>query len=207
MVKPRENPFRTSLIHALPFYFEDGSREEFFANLKRKKFRGALVGPHGSGKSTLLSECIEFCEERGFTTCHIRLKDGVPPGSEDLEKLNSITPGTVLFVDGVEQLGFFGWQKVKRSGKKAAGFIVTSHITGYLPTIYECFPSPALLARLMGELLDTGAADLVPLAVMLHRYHRGNLREAFFEMYDLWSRGTCLGEEAAGLNTRRVAVA
>jgi len=196
MVKPRENPFRTTVLDAIPFQFEEGNIDELLERITTFRYRGAIVGPHGSGKSTLLKELVAGLRALGHRVICLQLHEGSDYQAE-LDALYKHNHDSIVCIDGAERGGRSVLRRIKKLSRYFEGIILTVHVPCFLPTLYECFPSPALFSLLLGEILGSDAAELVPLSVTLHRFHRGNLRDAFFEMYDLWSRGICLGEEVS----------
>jgi hypothetical protein len=150
------------------------------------RFRAAIVGPHGRGKTTLLEDLGRRLEERGFRLRRITLhqSDRRLTG-EQSEVLNGLRSREVLCLDGAEQLGLLAWRRVERRSRAAAGLLITSHRPRLLPTLVECETSPELLTEILRDLLGTETGDLRLLSEDLFSRHRGNLRDALRELYDL----------------------
>lgn len=184
-MRPAENPFRAQRLAALRYRFLHGSSAELLESLERLGQRAAIVGPHGSGKSTLLRELGTGLAARGFKLRHTRLHLG--PG--ELERLapgflDDLTPRHFLLVDSAGVLGRWSLRRVLRASQRASGLLVTLHRPGPLPTLLECRPTPALLAKLVEEAAGAELAARLPPAVELFARHQGNLREALRELYD-----------------------
>lgn len=191
-VRPRDNPFATSRIHALgwrpPPAAGAPGREELVARLDEMGGRGALVGPHGHGKTTLLHELADRLARRTPMLEIRRLAAGRerrPPQRELRRFAAAVGPRHLLLVDGADHLPAPTWWRLRLTARRAAGLLVTTHRPGRLPTLLHCATSPALLAELIAELL-AGAPPPVPLpsAEELHRRHAGNVRDALHELYD-----------------------
>ena len=61
-----------------------------------------------------------------------------------------------------------------------------------MPILYECVTSGSLLAEIAAELLGTTPAAARPQADHLFQKHRGNLREALRDWYDLTAEQSTL---------------
>jgi hypothetical protein len=84
-------------------------------------------------------------------------------------------------------LSCVSWWRFLLRARRAGGLVLTSHRRGLLPTLLECGTTPELLAALVGELLNESPEAHETHARRLHLKHRGNLRDALRELYDLWS--------------------
>jgi hypothetical protein len=177
-VRARDNPFASGRVESLRYRLPEGvTWDGLLHRLAALRFRAALVGPHGHGKTTLLEELAPRLTARGFRVRTVTLR-------QDERRVNwarfrSLGPDDILFLDGAELLGRLAWLRVRFHCRRAGGLIVTSHRPGLLPTLLECKTTPELLAGLVreltGEELETGE---------LFARHGGNLRLAFWEMYD-----------------------
>lgn len=181
----KDNPFGAQRLAALSFRGETtGSLAARFERLGR---RAAIVGPHGSGKSTLLRHLLERLAADGYDLRSVTLQAGERWLSREQRRLlfSRLGPRTVLALDGAEQLSRLAWRELSWRSRRAAGFLVTSHREGLLPTLFTCATTPELLAQLAGEL--TGEEPSQDLCSELFARHRGNLHDAFRELYDRWA--------------------
>jgi hypothetical protein len=182
-----DNPFRTERILQMRYRLEGITWTELLARCEKLRYRAALVGPHGSGKTTLLEDLEPRLRELGFGTRLIRLDAEHPafdPGFADALAAGHTTRDIVLF-DGAEQMNPFEWRWFHWRMRHTGGLIITTHQAGRLLTLWECRTSPALLAGIAGDLLEVERATLHCQAEMLFQKHRGNLRDALWEWYDL----------------------
>ncbi len=177
-MRARDNPFASDRVESLRYRLPEGlAWDELLQRLAALRFRAALVGPHGHGKTTLLEDLAPRLTARGFRIRTVTLRQD--ESRVDWEQFQCLGPDDILFLDGAELLGRFAWLRVRLSCRRAGGLIVTSHCPCRLPTLLECKTTPELLAALVleltGEELETGE---------LFARHGGNLRLAFWEMYD-----------------------
>jgi len=149
--------------------------------------RAAIVGLHGAGKTTLLEDLEPRLAGRGYRLRKVFLRDGQRRlGPQRSALLARLQPGDLLLVDGAEQLAPWAWWELQRRARRAAGLLITVHEPGRLPTLWESRTSPGLLADLAAELVGPAEAATLPLAELFER-HRGNLRDALRELYDLYA--------------------
>ena len=177
-MRARDNPFASDRVESLRYRLPEGMTwDRLLERLAALRFRAALVGPHGRGKTTLLEDLARRLTARGFRVRTITLRQD--ERRVDWKRLRGIGADDVLFLDGADLLGRIDWLRVRFHCRRAGGLIVTSHRAGLLPTLLECDTTPELLADLVreltGEELETGE---------LFARHGGNLRQAFWEMYD-----------------------
>lgn len=189
------NPFATCWTKpgALPFQFPAGqSAESVVARLAATNWRGAIIGPHGAGKSTLLATLVPALKAAGRYVNTITLRDGQrcwPPG---FLRHALAPPQPLLIIDGYEQLwggGRIGLDLQCRCA--AAGLLVTSHASTWLPTLVELKPDLQLVMQLTVHLrrrvpspitLDDVAAS--------YACHGCNVREIMFDLYDRHERAS-----------------
>jgi hypothetical protein len=188
-MRARDNPFATARVHRIRYRLPDGMTwDELLARLESMDWRGAIVGPEGAGKTTLLEDFEPTLRARGFEVVWLRLTQEKPRlSSATLAELVSLHAGQVILFDGAEQVSRWAWWGFLRLARRAGGLLITSHRAGLLPTLLECGTTPELLAGIAADLLDEVPEVHRAEASRLHRKHRGNLREALREMYDLWS--------------------
>ena len=97
--------------------------------------RGQVIGPHGTGKSTFVSAFQKELLSRGLDVHLVTLH------SFDKSKLNSLLtlqPGSILILDGFEQLPFWRRFKILQLTRwHKIGLLTTSHVSFDLPTLLE----------------------------------------------------------------------
>jgi hypothetical protein len=194
VIRARDNPFRTDRILQVRYELDGISWDELMIRLERKRYRGALFGPHGSGKTTLLEDLGMRLREVGLSTHWLRLDEenrAFQDGYLD-ELFAQLSNRDILLFDGAEQLNALTWQRFKRRATKAGGLIITTHRPGRLPTLHECSTSAALLASIIARLTGSDPVQKQSLAEELFERHRGNLRNALRECYDLASAGQAI---------------
>jgi energy-coupling factor transporter ATP-binding protein EcfA2 len=190
-VKARDNPFESSrVLSAIRYEGPDGTAggaRSLLPRLEALGYRAAITGPHGSGKTTLLEDLEAALAARGFRIAHVRLDSEdrrLPRGwgktSARLEARD------VVCLDGAEQLDSLRWLWFRWTTRRAGGLIVTAHREGRLPTLIVCATSVDLLDRIIHRLAPSAAAG-APGAAELFVRHRGNVREALRELYDVYA--------------------
>jgi hypothetical protein len=187
------NPFATRFVRpgAMPYYFLNGQdARPLVDDLKKLLWRGAIVGPHGTGKSTLLHALLPELVARGRKPVFVTLRDNQRWLPRSRPRWRSLDDKSVLIIDGYEQLNRVSrailWfqQKVR-----CFGVLVTAHTDVGFPTVARTHGDLAVLHRLIEEELPCDAGSIAPdeIARAFER-RRGNLREALFELYDLFER-------------------
>lgn len=175
-MKARENPFATHRVEALLSFdpsWIDSTWEAILTDLKNLNYRAAIIGPHGSGKTTFIESLIPRLQSLGHVTRTYFFNEETHPGLKF-----SPDPDAITIIDGAEQLTFGEWRLVKKS---AARLIVTQHRSGRFPALLRTKSTPAMLHAFAKKLAPGLAID----APLLYRKHKGNLREALLECYDL----------------------
>jgi energy-coupling factor transporter ATP-binding protein EcfA2 len=187
---PRVNPFSTRFTQpgAIAFRFTaaDGLAV-LVSKLESTNGWGQIVGPHGSGKSTLLATLIP--ELAGGRVRRVRLDTSHRTLPPDL--FYPPEPGSLLVIDGFEQLGVLSRFRVKRHCRRhGSGLLVTAHRSMGLPDLHRT-NAAAHAAALIADLLPPHGEWVLngfDIAARLRR-HRGSLREVLFELYDRWELG------------------
>jgi hypothetical protein len=186
-MRARDNPFRTDRVLTIRYRMIDGSFPGMMDRLAELGYRGAIIGPKGAGKTTLLEDLEPALTALDFNITRLRLDDlqrSFPPAF--LENFfDGLSARDFVLFDGAERLSRLAWLRFKRKTKKAGGLIVTSHRAGLLPTLKECRTTPEVLAEILEKLAGTPPAEKEVL--LLYKRHKGNLREALREMYDIYS--------------------
>ena len=189
------NPFSTRHVRpgAIEYLFPPGSTaESLLARLEGNSWRGQIVGPHGSGKSALVATLIRAVEESGRRVHLVELHDGQRRMPHDFWRSDSITPNTLVVVDGYEQLGFFNRLRLRRfCPRRALGLLVTSHSSVGFADLFRTAPDIATTVRLVERLVDEGAPISADEVRERFSAHRGNIRELLFDLYDLYERRRC----------------
>jgi hypothetical protein len=191
MVAACDNPFAVHRVLAQRYRFDEAGWEKLFARLEAQNRRGALVGPKGTGKTTLLEDLSQRLVAQGRSVVMLRLS--TDPQVDERCRFNAVlanvTRESFVLLDGAEQLSATAWWQFRFQIRHAAGVVVTTHRGGRLPLLHRCETSPALL----NELVCALGATLSPAdAAALHRRHRGNLRAALRELYDLHAKGAAI---------------
>jgi hypothetical protein len=180
----RDNPFRAQRMDALRYRLA-GGLDALLDRLVTLEMRAAVVGPHGSGKTALLAALVPRLQARGYEVAELRLGRGERRIDARTEAwLGLSAPGRVLVLDGSDELALLDRLRVLRASRRASGLLVATHRHGLLPTLHRCRPTPALLAELIAE-LHAGCPCALPPPRELYTRHRGNLRAALRELYDL----------------------
>jgi hypothetical protein len=178
------NPFSTRFTRpgALRYVTPDAELARMLAIIERGG-RFAIVGAHGTGKTTLLHTLRDVLCERGLATITLSLRDG---GSKRTE---SRTPGqlpAVLFVDGYEQLS--GPRRLL-VGRGARALVVTTHtpaLTVLARTDVTADLAEQLVRTLLSRFPDSAVTARDAPAALANA--GGNMREAFFSLYDVHER-------------------
>jgi energy-coupling factor transporter ATP-binding protein EcfA2 len=191
------NPFATRYTRpgAIDFLFPSGdSAEGLVARLSTGNWWGAILGPHGAGKSTLLRTLEPALERAGRQPVLFTLNE-----KQRTLEISSSTSGdwsasTQVLVDGYEQLSWWGrWRLKTLCRRRSAGLLVTAHQSVDLPEIYRVAPAAADAQRVVTHLLSSVGregeiAELIHAGDVTKAFDRqqGNIREALFELYDLY---------------------
>jgi hypothetical protein len=185
-MKARDNPFRTERILSVRYRLRGITWTELLHRCEALRYRAALVGPRGSGKTTLLEDLAPKLGELGFRTRLVRLDQEHPRFDAGFlpELVAGLTTKDILLFDGTEQMNPSAWRWFKWRTRAAGGLIITSHLPGLLPTLWECHTSPVLLASIAAELLGVDPCITQAHAIDLFKKHCGNLRDALRECYD-----------------------
>lgn len=184
-MRPRENPFATHRVEALPFRFPgELTWDAFLDRCAEAKWRGAIVGPQGSGKTTLLEQLVPHLRSRGFTPHLTRIQAESPMAEKHalLKRVRTLRAPDFLLLDGAEQFTTREWLTLYSAASATAGCLITVHRTSRLPTLLDIRTTPTLLTELAAEL--AGHSLTKAEASALFKRHVGNLRECLRTLYD-----------------------
>lgn len=187
------NPFVTRSVRpgVITYRFYDNTRlENLIEQLRQNRWRGEIVGPHGSGKSTLVQSLIPLLIDAGrdikLFTLH-RGESRLPVSGTDLQTWRE---NTQVIIDGYEQLG--GWTRTLVSrvcSKQGCGLILTSHAPTGIPLLYRTRPELEVVQKLVQEMQPENNRRVFDSDVARSfERQQGNIREVFFELYDLFEQ-------------------
>ncbi len=187
------NPFSTRYVRpgAIPFLFPpETDCESLLRQLRKNGWQGQILGPHGSGKSALVATLIAALRSQAHPIEWFELHDGQRRLPGGLERLRRLPSGTLVVVDGYEQLSLWNRLQVRRyCRQQGLGLLVTTHAPAGLPTLFATNPNPILAERIVQCLL--GEQTWPVSREELHRrycQHRGDLRELLFDLYDAYEQ-------------------
>ncbi len=190
------NPFATRWVRpgALPYQFPSGAdAAAVVRQLRERDWRGCIIGPHGSGKSALLATLIPEIERSGWAVRSITLHDGqrhLPAGF--VRPTGNETQG-VFVVDGYEQLGWRARRQLNHSCRRMGwGLLITAHgdaAAARFPVLFRTSADLATVQQLIERHLPPHG-NLIQSDEMAAAFqtHGGNVREAFFALYDLFEQ-------------------
>jgi len=188
-MRARDNPFSTDRVLRVRYRPQGVTWDALLARLEALDWRAAIVGPEGSGKTTLLEDLAPLLRERGLTTRPVSVTREAPrlPRRVEDDLVAGIGPRNVVLFDGADLLPWLDWFRFKlRTTHAGGGLVITAHRPGRLPTLVECATCPALLVEIVEALLGPAEAESWRGRVeKLYARHRGNLREALRELYDI----------------------
>jgi hypothetical protein len=188
-MRARDNPFAVDRVLSVRYQWVEGDIKLLVARLEHLSYRAAIVGGHGTGKTTLLEDLETHLAGLGFRLTHLRLDTehrSVP--RQRLWQLSAtLDPRDFVCLDGAEQLDPLRWMLFRWHTRHAGGLLITSHRSGLLPTLIECTTSPSRLERIISQLAPQPSPVPTPTAAELFTRHRGNLRGALRELYDLYA--------------------
>ena len=121
---------------------------------------------------------------------HLQVGQRVLPVSDD--EIGGWSPQTLVVVDGYEQLSWWQRWRLRRDCRvRGAGLLVTTHRPTRLPLLAQTSTSVTLLRQLVTVLLERhpNGIELADADVVrAFESHRGNLREALLELYDVYQQ-------------------
>ncbi|MFM7107909.1 MAG: hypothetical protein ACKOZU_04820 [Planctomycetaceae bacterium] len=150
--------------------------------------RAAIEGPHGAGKTNLLRALADrLVDDRDLAGLVRPRSPADGPGV--LRAVRGAPPGTTLCIDSWEALGRT-WAVAVRwtAWRRGVGLLVTSHRPTGMTMLVRCETSPDLLARLVEDLPPHGGLIDGADVERAFRRHRGDVREALYDLYDRFER-------------------
>ncbi len=184
MITAKNNPFATDRILQIRYMPQTCTWDELLSRLESLHYRAAIVGSDGTGKTTLIEDIARRLTEHGLSCRSIFVTMDIPAPSG---KINEILEGeafNVLLIDGADHLKRFVWHRIKRKvNRRNMGLVITSHKPHMLPTLIECSTTPRLLKEIVAG-LSRQTANTEPMENLFRR-HRGNIRNALRELYDI----------------------
>jgi hypothetical protein len=191
------NPFATRFTRPgqLAWRSETHSPAIVLDRLEQLGGQGIICGPHGSGKSTLLRHLMVEADSRGWPTRMLRLRSWVDWPQAMAAVLTRRAGDELLCIDSWEVLAGPRGLLARLACQQPGRLIVTTHQAygcGEWPVLWESRPEKQQFYELVAILLGQSKSlsiefDHTLLATVFTR-HGGNIREAFFELYDLYER-------------------
>ena len=160
------------------------------ARLEENGWRGQIIGPHGSGKSALVATLVESLKQAGRQVVVIAVHDGRRRLPADFRRTIGRAQGTILIVDGYEQLAVCSRFLLRRFCRRhGLGLVVTAHRSVGFPDLARTTTSLELARQIVRQLLRARRWPLGPEEIN-DRFsrHEGDLREVLFELYDLYEQ-------------------
>ena len=188
---PDINPFRTTALDNIPYFFEKGdSFDQLYSDFREQSFCGAICGEQGRGKTRLMELFMEYLCEKGNSVEYIKLSlESKEFSYSSIDNLFLENEDLILFFDGCEQLTPLQWFFFKRKIKRFSGkILISTHKEGRLPTLRFCDSSFELLKKIVEYLMKS--TDLYvdnDLLKKLYKERNENIREVLLDLYDYFS--------------------
>lgn len=187
-MKARKNPFRAERVRSLQFRLHGLGWDGLMARLTTLNYRAAFIGHEGAGKTTALEQLATKLNEQGWKSEVMYL--GLLHPIEIVQKLWGLAAAadskTIILIDSAEKIPKLMWRGVTWLYRHAGGLVITAHHPGRLPTLYHCSTSETLLDELLVELVPNPAPALRLEARAKFNQASGNIRQVFWQLYDLW---------------------
>ena len=187
------NPFSTRHTRpgAIPYRFPDSvTVGQLVERLRSHKWWGQILGPHGTGKTTLLHSLLPALRDADRQVELFTVHAGQRKLELDAARTSKWNAATQVIVDGYEQLNWLARLRLKRRCRAhAAGLLVTTHRNLGLPTVLLVQPSCEMVTQLVAELTREAPIHIHADDVRrCFQQQQGNVREAFFALYDLYEQ-------------------
>jgi molybdopterin-guanine dinucleotide biosynthesis protein len=161
------------------------------SRLQAQRNRGAITGPHGSGKTVLLRALAKELSGMGHpTVCLSGKKDSVAPlrAGEISSILREAQRETFFFIDEGDMMSSGAAIMLSLLSRRAGGVVIACHEDMIFPTIHRTRPDRETFAKAISSLLGPPeATKIMPLALEIYESNRGDMRETFRDLYDLYS--------------------
>lgn len=204
------NPFVSRCVRpgAIPYLFPTmGDVDGLISDLRAKQWIGQIVGPHGSGKSTLIESLVVplsrggrkvvrygytdmNCNEQDVGPLVMFARDRTAPTFFSRRDGVVWDRDTQVIVDGFERLSLYQRLEVYVCCLwRGAGLLVTSHRRTFaLPVLYRTQGDLAIAWEIVEHLVADYAVNPISYQDVSQSWqdHRGNMRELFFSLYDLY---------------------
>ncbi|MDA0658199.1 MAG: hypothetical protein O3C60_05100 [Planctomycetota bacterium] len=191
LIEPH-NPFATRFLSPgqIPFFFEPGeSIPSLYEAWLAAKCSGQIVGPHGTGKSTLLMEWAGFFASQAIPVRHVTITAANPPPTyRQMLEWRTADRGTVLMIDGYEQLSAVRRWRIERSARAHGfGLLVTTHRDLNLPWTYRTDCNLASMQSI-ARWLQRQCKPLVGEKDVADSYAKcgGSSRELLLSLFDIY---------------------
>lgn len=185
------NPFRVDKFESLDWMPFPEPLDSIYNKWQNSEFKGQLVGGHGSGKTSLAYLLDKLVNENGLKSLYLfantsSLKADFGNWRSQLQETDS---ETLIIFDGIGHAPYWLRRTLLRQTPKFLA-LVHKPLKNIQP-ICNLNPKPDLLEKLCMDLApDEGLALLNECggSAELLRKHKNNLRDCFFELYDLWGK-------------------
>ena len=194
------NPFATCWTSKLEYVEGHCSVDEVHLRWKDLGQWGAIVGPHGTGKSTLLRTLKDRLRSQGEEPEWITLRSSE---QLNLDFLNSTRP--LVLLEGLERLSLLRqFVLLGQLRRRDCRVLATLHSDSMawpwqLKTVRKTEVSTELVKLLFNRLVDNDDSRLVAWCDALEcwQHRNGDLRELWFELYELYESRRNEGHQLA----------
>jgi GTPase SAR1 family protein len=190
-MRARDNPFAVHRVLAFRYQWSEVDWARQLDRLRTMSYQAAIVGPHGSGKTTLLEDLASRLETVGQATWTFRLHTGDRQfPARQFNEIRELPDSTIVMLDGAEQLSYWQWRRFsaifRQSGRP---LVVTLHSAGRWPTWMTSSSDVEILDQIVDRLHPDSGVETRRINRQLFEKHRGNIRDALREWYDIFARG------------------
>ncbi|MDR1923868.1 MAG: hypothetical protein LBQ66_05800 [Planctomycetaceae bacterium] len=187
------NPFSTCnwLPGKIEYIFESGiDLSKLAERLMEVGKIAQIAGQHGTGKSTLLESLSKYLNQRDINVQKITLNNEnkklhtkfQPPSAKN-------KTDTVYILDGFEQLSLLAKIRLRfLKWHNCGGLIFTTHKpVKFVPILYQTVPNQNIFENIVANLIKESNFTIEKDNVKkIFQYTKGNFRNAFFMLYDLY---------------------